>query len=88
MLIAYFLYSISQFLNITATKKIVYLSTQHLELVSRNESRAAAQGQCGDGKLGVKERVLDCTHWCSPGSVPRFWTQAIMRWLVSEALDG
>ena len=38
--------------------------------------------------LAANRTYQDCTHWCSPGSVPRFWTQAIMRWLVSEALDG
>jgi hypothetical protein len=27
-------------------------------------------------------RVSDCTHWCTPGSVPRFWTQALVRWLT------
>ena len=38
--------------------------------------------------LAANRTYQDCTHWCSPGSVPRFWTQAIMRWLVSEVSDG
>jgi hypothetical protein len=46
------------------------------------ETRHPQQVQESAHRRKVNQTLRDCTHWCSPGPVPRFWTQALVRWLM------
>ena len=46
------------------------------------ETRYPKQVQDSAHWRAANQTFRDCTHWCLPGPVPRFWTQALMRWLM------